>query len=131
MNLYTILNKNLLYNKDRMTTEEIIFINSILTEEFIDTLRVVLQGIIINTVLKLPTLIYAIYHLIIKNTKESDDPEKVITLLKFIINTIVEIRCFHEDEYTDDEVEELINSSILLLRTNFIRPKKEKRCWLF
>ena len=131
MNLYKILNKNLLYNKDKMTDGEIHFINSVLTEEFIDKLREVLQGIFISSVLKIPTLIYAVYHLIIKNSKEKDDPDKIITLLIFIVNTIIEIRSFPEDEYTDGEIQELINSSILLLKTNLIKPKKEKRCWLF
>ena len=129
-NLYTILNRNLLRNTNKMTDGEIHFINSILTEEFIDKLRGVLQGVLLNSVVKLPTLIYAIYHLIVKNANENDDPEKIIVLLLFIVNTIIEIRSFDDDEYTEGEIEELINSSILLLKTNFVLTKtRQKRCW--
>ena len=113
-----------------MTTGEIIFINSVLTEEFLKNLRDIILGIHIINIIKIPTLIYAVYHLIVKNTNENDDADKVITLLKFIIDTIMEQRCLNDDEYTEHEINELIESSILLLKTNFMITK-EKKCWLF
>ena len=130
MLLYTILSKKLIYNKENMTTGEIIFINSVLTEEFLKNLRDIILGIHIINIIKIPTLIYAVYHLIVKNTNENDDADKVITLLKFIIDTIMEQRCLNDDEYTEHEINELIESSILLLKTNFMITK-EKKCWLF
>ena len=131
MLLYTILSKKLIYNKENMTTGEIIFINSVLTEEFLKNLRDIILGIHIINIIKIPTLIYAVYHLIVKNTNENDDADKVITLLKFIIDTIMEQRCLNDDEYTESEINELIESCILLLKTNFMKSKNEKRCWLF
>ena len=130
MLLYTILSKKLIYNKENMTTGEIIFINSVLTEEFLKNLRDIILGIHIINIIKIPTLIYAVYHLIVKNTNENDDDDKVITLLKFIIDTIMEQRCLNDDEYTESEINELIESCILLLKTNFMITK-EKKCWLF
>ena len=130
MNLNIILNKKLLYNKEKMTIGEVNFINNVMTEQFIEELRDVLQGVHINSVVKIPVLIYAVYHLIIKNTTGNDDPEKIVVLLKFIVHTIVEMYFCNDEDITDGEINEIIDSSVLLLKTNFMKPK-ERRCWFF
>ena len=130
MNLDIILNKKLLFNKEKMTTGEVIFINNVMTEEFIDNLREVLHGVHINSVFKIPTLIYVVYHLIVKHTKANDEPENVITMIKFVVHTILEMYFCDDEDITEGEINEIVDSSILLLKTNFMKPK-ERRCWFF
>ena len=130
MNLNINLNKKLLFNREKMTIDEVNYINKIMTEEFIEKLRDVLQGVHINSVVKIPVLIYAIYHLIIKNVNDNDDTDKIITLLKFIVHTVVEMYFCNDEDITDGEINEIIDSSVLLLKTNFMKPK-ERRCWFF
>ena len=130
MNLNINLNKKLLFNREKMTIDEVNYINKIMTEQFIEKLRDVLQGVHINSVVKIPVLIYAIYHLIIKNVNDNDDTDKIITLLKFIVHTVVEMYFCNDEDITDGEINEIIDSSVLLLKTNFMKPK-ERRCWFF
>ena len=130
MNLNINLNKKLLFNREKMTIDEVNYINKIMTEEFIEKLRDVLQGVHINSVVKIPVLRYAIYHLIIKNVNDNDDTDKIITLLKFIVHTVVEMYFCNDEDITDGEINEIIDSSVLLLKTNFMKPK-ERRCWFF